>query len=102
VSTEPERPSRSEAERARDHAERARRRAEQRLARRRAAQAARRRIPLALALVATLVALLAGIVAGYAARDDDPPAGLMTVEREVVVVTVTAPVTEAPAESPEP
>lgn len=51
----------------------------------------RRRIPLALALVLAGLALLVGVLVGYAARGDPAPAGLITVERTVPVVTVTAP-----------
>jgi len=51
----------------------------------------RRRIPLALALVLLVAALLVGVLVGYAARGDSPPAGLVTEERSVPVVTVTVP-----------
>jgi hypothetical protein len=37
------------------------------------------------------LALLVGVLVGYAARGDPAPAGLITVERTVPVVTVTAP-----------
>ena len=51
----------------------------------------RRRMPLALALVLLVLALAVGVLVGYAARGDSPPAGLVTVERSVPVVTVTVP-----------
>jgi hypothetical protein len=52
-------------------------------------------MPLALALVLLVLALAVGVLVGYAARGDSPPAGLVTVERPVPVVTVTVP-SEAP------
>jgi hypothetical protein len=51
----------------------------------------RRRIPLALAVLLLAVALVIGALVGYAARGDPPPAGLVTEERSVPVVTVTVP-----------
>lgn len=51
----------------------------------------RRKIPLTLALVLLVVALVAGALVGYAVRGDSPPAGLVTEERSVPVVTVTVP-----------
>lgn len=54
----------------------------------------RRRIPLALALVLLAAALVVGVLVGYAARGDSPPAGLLTEERSVPVVTVTVPADE--------
>jgi hypothetical protein len=44
-----------------------------------------------LALFLIAAALLVGMLAGYAARGDDPPAGLATETRELPVVTVTVP-----------
>lgn len=62
----------------------------------------RRRIPLAAVVLLLLVALVIGVLVGYAARGDSPPAGLVTEERSVPVVTVTVPaITEtAPSEAP--
>jgi hypothetical protein len=54
----------------------------------------RRTIPLALALLLLAAALVIGVLVGYAARGDSPPAGLVTVERTVPVVTVTVPAEE--------
>jgi hypothetical protein len=54
----------------------------------------RRRIPLTLALVLLAAALVIGVLVGYAARGDSPPAGLVTEERSVPVVTVTVPADE--------
>lgn len=54
----------------------------------------RRRISLALALLLLVVALVIGALAGYAARGDSPPAGLVTEERSVPVITVTVPAEE--------
>ena len=51
----------------------------------------RRRIPLAVALLLLVVALAIGVLVGYAARGDSPPAGPVTEERSVPVVTVTVP-----------
>ncbi len=51
----------------------------------------RRRIPLTLAVLLLAVALVIGVLVGYAARGDSPPAGLVTEERSVPVVTVTVP-----------
>lgn len=48
----------------------------------------RGRVPVALALGIALLALVVGFVVGYQARDAPPIAGLQTVEREVVIVTV--------------
>lgn len=45
------------------------------------------------AAVAAAVALLCGAVLGYTVRGEPPPAGLITEERDVPVVTVTV---EAP------
>ncbi len=50
-----------------------------------------RRIRLALALTLLVLALAVGVLVGYAARGDSPPAGLVTEERSVPVVTVTVP-----------
>jgi hypothetical protein len=54
----------------------------------------RRQVPIVLAAIVAAIALAAGMVLGYAAKDDPPVAGPVTVEREVRVVTVTVP--EAP------
>jgi hypothetical protein len=51
----------------------------------------RRKIPLALAMVLLALALLVGILVGYAVRGGSEPAGLVTEERTVPVVTVTVP-----------
>lgn len=50
-----------------------------------------RKIRLSLALVLVGLALLVGVLAGYAVRGDSPPGGLVTQERTVPIVTVTAP-----------
>lgn len=56
--------------------------------------AARRRgVPLILAAVLALVALVGGVVVGHAVRGEPAPAGLITDERDVPVVTLTV---EAP------
>lgn len=56
--------------------------------------AARRRgVPLILAAVLALVALVGGVVVGYSVRGEPAPAGLITDERDVPVVTLTV---EAP------
>jgi hypothetical protein len=54
----------------------------------------RRSIPLTLALLLLAAALVVGILVGYAARGDSPPAGLVTEERSVPVITVTVPAEE--------
>jgi hypothetical protein len=59
----------------------------------------RRRIPLAAVVLLLLAALVIGALAGYAARGDSPPAGLVTEERSVPVVTVTV-TAEEPVEAP--
>lgn len=41
-----------------------------------------------LAVLGALIALGAGILVGYQARGEEPPAGLQTVERRVVTITV--------------
>jgi ferric-dicitrate binding protein FerR (iron transport regulator) len=51
----------------------------------------RRRIRLSLAAALMLVTLAIGLVVGYAAHRDDAPAGLVTDQRDVPVVTVTVP-----------
>jgi hypothetical protein len=45
-------------------------------------------------MVLLVLALLAGVLAGYAARGDSPPSGLVTEERSVPVITVTVPAEE--------
>lgn len=56
--------------------------------------AARRRgVPLVLAAVLALVALVGGVVVGYSVRGEPAPAGLITEEHDVPVVTLTV---EAP------
>lgn len=50
-----------------------------------------RKMRLSLALVLVALALVIGVLAGYAARGDSPPAGLVTQERTVPIITVTAP-----------
>jgi hypothetical protein len=50
-----------------------------------------RRIRLGLALVLLVLALAVGVLVGYAARGDPAPAGLVTEERSVPVITVTVP-----------
>lgn len=61
---------------------------------RRARRAQRRRgVPVAMALIIAAVALVGGLVVGYSVRGEPPPAGLITEERDVPVVTVTV---EAP------
>lgn len=59
----------------------------------------RRRISLTVVVLLLAVALVIGVLVGYAARGDSPPAGLVTEERSVPVVTVTVPA-EEPAEAP--
>jgi hypothetical protein len=51
----------------------------------------RRRIRLSLAAVLMLITLVIGLVVGYAAHGDEAPAGLVTDQRDVPVVTVTVP-----------
>jgi ferric-dicitrate binding protein FerR (iron transport regulator) len=53
----------------------------------------RRRVPALLALAVVVAALVLGIVIGFFARGESPPAGLVTEQREVPVVTVTVPAT---------
>lgn len=56
-------------------------------------------MPLTLALALLALALAIGVLVGYAARGDSPPAGLVTEERSVPVITVTVPGgSTAPAE----
>lgn len=57
----------------------------------------RRGIPVTLALLLLVAALVVGILVGYAARGDSPPAGLVTEERSVPVITRTVTV---PGEQP--
>ena len=59
-----------------------------------------RKIRLTLAMVLVGLGLLVGLVAGYAARGDSSPAGLITETRSVPVVTVTVPETTPEAVSP--
>ena len=56
-------------------------------------QARRNGVPVVFAIVMAAVALAAGVIVGYGVRGEAPPAGLITDEREVPVVTVTV---EAP------
>lgn len=53
----------------------------------------RRGVPLPLVLVLVGLALAGGVLVGYRVRGEPPPAGLVTEERAVPVVTVTV---EAP------
>lgn len=53
----------------------------------------RRRIPIALAVAFVFVALVGGVVLGYSVRGEPAPAGLITEDRDVPVVTLTV---EAP------
>lgn len=48
---------------------------------------------MAFAVAAAAIALVGGVVLGYSVRGEPPPAGLITEERDVPVVTVTV---EAP------
>ena len=57
----------------------------------------RRVMPAALALILIVAALVLGIVIGFLARGESPPAGLVTEERDVPVVTVTVPQEPQPA-----
>lgn len=56
----------------------------------------RARVSALAALAAVVAALVGGIVIGYAAAGDPPPAGLVTEERPVPVVTVTVTEPAAP------
>jgi len=56
-------------------------------------RAGRRSVSLVLVLIVAVAALAAGVLVGYAARGEPPAAGTVTVERDVRVVTVTAPPT---------